>query len=389
LENKNVTYTPILIKELVAFADKVISSATESEFVPISEQRAKAMANNPIASPDDIAMMVAFLGDEVIGYFGIMPILLWHDGVKSKVHWFSTWNVSPKARGLGVGSQLMAECLKFKYDFMIVGSKPARKVSEKFGFHEMSSLSITSIDFISFWRLNPLTILARASRKIASILRKDLDISGFTKDLEGWLHAKLGNQLKSIMYPMLLKRLNINVDQYSWSSVKHINNWTPPKTNEIKFLRDDSVINWMLNDPWVVKPGESRTEYMDFYFSDIRDEFENVAIQVSKQNESIGFITYQISEIQSIKMLKIEDVQLPEQNLAIGIILDICKELQIDKIVFNTKHINYNNFGLIKKLLFLNNQRIYQCFPANENSPLGKNWKKIQLDYPDGDMGFS
>jgi len=67
----------IKIKDLVTFAEGVIAASSEGQFVPISMQRAVAHAHNPYASKDDVALLVAINShEEVVGYFGILPLIL-------------------------------------------------------------------------------------------------------------------------------------------------------------------------------------------------------------------------------------------------------------------------------------------------------------------------
>ena len=87
----------IRVKNLLGFAERVIASASPGQFIPISLQRARAHAHNPYADPEDVALLAAIdAEDEVVGYFGILPLILRHGDQLHKVHWFTTWNVSAK-----------------------------------------------------------------------------------------------------------------------------------------------------------------------------------------------------------------------------------------------------------------------------------------------------
>jgi hypothetical protein len=44
---------------------------------------------------------------------------------------------------------------------------------------------------------------------------------------------------------------------------------------------------------------------------------------------------------------------------------------------------------VIRRLLLHKKQRVYQCHPKDDNSPLGENWQEIELNYCDGDMPFT
>jgi len=135
MEQNNIRIDHIRVSDLPDFARRVINDSESGQFVPITLQRAVAHANNPIASGDDVGLLAAVDGDgDVVGYFGILPILLRVGEDTYKTHWFTTWSVSSKVRGMGVGSRLMAEALSLNLDFLIVGSIHARRVCQKFGF---------------------------------------------------------------------------------------------------------------------------------------------------------------------------------------------------------------------------------------------------------------
>ena len=77
MKENNIRIEHIPVSELETFAEQAISEAGPGGYVPISMQRAIAHAHNPYAQPDDVALLAAIDGDnEVVGYFGILPILL-------------------------------------------------------------------------------------------------------------------------------------------------------------------------------------------------------------------------------------------------------------------------------------------------------------------------
>ena len=69
-----ITYRHILLKDLVPWAEEIVSKAGEGDFVPITLHRAEAMAANPYGAPEDVSMIAAYLGEKCVGYFGVMPI---------------------------------------------------------------------------------------------------------------------------------------------------------------------------------------------------------------------------------------------------------------------------------------------------------------------------
>ena len=139
MSNNEIRFEHIKVKDLQEFAERVLGNSRKGQFVPITMQRAIAHANNPYAAKNDVGLLVAIdSDDEVVGYFGILPLLLRNGDECFKANWFTTWSVSSKVRGRGVGAQLMAEALSLKLDYLIVGSVHARRVCQKYGFGSVS-----------------------------------------------------------------------------------------------------------------------------------------------------------------------------------------------------------------------------------------------------------
>ena len=158
MPEEDIRIEVIKAKDLHAFASAIIKKANAGQFIPITLHRALAMSKNPFAAPDDVSLLVAYHGEELIGNFGIMAVRLQHGGDFHKSQWFSTWMVSPKFLGRGVGSKLMQAALDLGQDYFIVGSKPARRVCDKFGFKRLEPYRFTVIDFRLAMRFNPISL---------------------------------------------------------------------------------------------------------------------------------------------------------------------------------------------------------------------------------------
>ena len=384
----------IKVKELVEFAKGMISSIDRDQLVPITYQRAIAHTHNPHADWDDIGLLVAYSGDECVGYFGILPIMLKHGEQFSKVYWFSTWFVSPKFRGRSIGSLLMEDALSMNQDYVIVGSGPARKVCQRFGFYELNPLDYYSLDMSGMERLNPITWVFRLFRKILSPFGVKVRISNnFSKFFE-----RLASPLtKSFFYwwGFLVEKGTMNA--FTFNEVDNINYHgldLDADLPEVAFYRGAEVINWMLKYPWVVEPGQSLTEKKGFYFTDVREKYSNIAIEVSSavSGEFIGFIILSNSKIDGKGVLKVLDIHLLSQidlGGVLPIILRYGHEFNADKIEIPASLVAGINNKFVRRFLLHQKQRFYQCYTENDQSPLGKYWQKIELNYCDGDMPFT
>jgi GNAT superfamily N-acetyltransferase len=384
----------IKIKELVEFAKGMISSKDQEQLVPITLQRAIAHTHNPHADRDDIGLLVAYSRDECVGYFGILPIMLKHGEGFSKVYWFSTWFVSPKFRGRSIGSLLMEDALSMNQDYVIVGSGPARKVCQRFGFYEFDPLVYYSLDMSGMERLNLITWVLRFFRKILTPFGVKVRISNNI--------SKFFERLASPLTKKLFYRWGFHVEKrtknaFTYNEAENIDYHDldlESNIPEVAFYRGAEVINWMLKYPWVVEPGQSLTEKKGFYFTDVREKYSNIAIEVSSafSEEFIGFIILSYSIIGGKGVLKVLDIHFVNPDDLRGvfpIILRYGHEFNADKIEIPANLGAGNNNKFVQRFLLHQKQRFYQCYPDNDQSPLGKYWQKIELNYCDGDMPFT
>ncbi len=394
MTENNIRIEHIKVKDLLPFAESVIGGSEAGQFIPISMQRAAAHAHNPYSTKEDIALLVAIDSDEeVVGYFGILPLLLREGGDYHKVHWFTTWNVSTKVRGRGVGGQLMAEALTLGYDFLIVGSVHARRVCRKYGFWERDPLIYYWLDPSGMAQLNPLVWLRRAYRKLLRILR-------IKKPVE--IHSPLTEALTKTVAPLTqkifssrLERLEAQLSEgFRFQEVAqiHADPAVPPHRPEIELHRAIEVVNWMLAYPWVVERGTSVTENMDYFFSDAREMYRQIAVEVyDPEDMYLGFVVFSVSNKGQRSVLKTRDFRFSQpsyERAVLALALRYAREYEAATIELAAE-IAAHLPDRLGKLLLQRKERIYQCMPKSEDSPLAQLWPEISLHLWDGDMAFS
>jgi GNAT superfamily N-acetyltransferase len=224
MSDEEIRIKHIKVKELVSFADRVIAAARPGQFIPITWQRAAAHAANPAASPQDVALLVAYQGeaddpDRIVGFFGILPIFLKLGDELEVVHWFSTWRVKPDLRGKSLGSALMKEALSLGLDVVIVGSGPARKVCRRFGFWEREPLEYARLDLSGMTRLNPGTWVSRLLRRLLRPFKVKMNPdNAFSRAT-----ARLLAPLTRPVFTWLLERsLRDDLKAYRWEEVNAV-----------------------------------------------------------------------------------------------------------------------------------------------------------------------
>jgi len=384
----------IQVQNLISFAERVIGASSEGQFVPISMQRAVAHAHNPYAAKTDVALLVAIDSDEeVVGYFGILPLLLRNGEDYQKVHWFTTWNVSAKVRGRGIGAQLMAEALTLGHDFLIVGSVHARRVCRKYGFWERDPLIYYWLDPSGMAQLNPLVWIRRGYRKLLRLLRikKPVEItSPITKSL-----ANRVAPLTRSVFSSRLEKLEAELSEgFRFQEVKqiHAEPAISPNRPSVELHRGVDAVNWMLKYPWVVESGHSATENMDYYFSDARPLYRQIAIEVYDSAEKyLGFVVFSVSQQGLQTVLKTRDFRFSQpsyERTVLALALRYGREYKAATIEFSAE-IERHLKGNLRKLLLQPKERIYQCRPKSDESLLAELWDEIDFHLWDGDMAFS
>jgi GNAT superfamily N-acetyltransferase len=396
MNENSIRYEHIKVNELVEFADRAINAAQPGQFVPITRQRAIAHAHNPYAAPDDVALLAAIdEDDEVVGYFGVMPMQLRVGNNIHKTHWFTTWSVSSKVRGRGVGSKLMQEALTLAQDFFIVGSVHARRVCRKYGFWEREPLTYYWIDTSGMGSLNPLTWVLRSIRKIAHLLKIDKTIA---------ISNQTTKSLDRALAPLTKKFFNTYLGQVKTS-------WMPEfKFKEVDQIRTDPVesqdhpevemhrgieiVNWMLTYPWVLETGQSPTEDKDYYFSDTRPLVRSIACELYAPDgdDYWGYAVFSVSQKGTSIFLKTLDFQLVKSQYfryVLALALHFGQQFQADALEIPPELAPYLQSSLLGKILLQEKQRIYQCMPKSDDSPMAQSWHDIKLHLYDGDMAFS
>ncbi|MBC8506014.1 MAG: GNAT family N-acetyltransferase [Anaerolineales bacterium] len=395
MSNKDIRFEHIKVKDLQEFAERVLGNSVKGQFVPITMQRAIAHANNPYAAKNDVALLVAIDSDEdVVGYFGILPLLLRNGDEFFKANWFTTWSVSSKVRGRGVGAQLMAEALNLKQDYLIVGSVHARRVCQKYGFWEGSPLTYYWLDTTGMGHLNPLVWARRAYRKLLHVLRINREIKLKTTLIER-IDSGVGPVLKRMFYTLITGPQVKVLADIRFEEVDQIQREpaTPLNRPQVELHRGVDAVNWMLKNPWVIGNGRSITEEMDYFFSDTRPLYRLIALDVfSPEDEYKGFAVFSISQKGHKMVLRTLDycfTQPSDKRYVLALAVHYGRQYLADIIEIPAEASAELHPSLIAKILLNKKTRIYQCMPKDDHSPLAQAWEDITLKLVDGDMAFS
>ncbi|HEX9597133.1 MAG TPA: hypothetical protein VF982_09670, partial [Anaerolineales bacterium] len=298
---------------------------------------------------------------------------------------------APDYLGKGLGSQLMEAAIALDVDLVIVGSKPARRVSSKYGFHEVKPLDYVQLDLGLAGRFNPFSLFLRLIRKVLLIFKLRLNIERLDRAL-----ARLFDFIFSpLLRPLLLRQLAAKTGSVAvrTKGVAQIRPIAAEKLEGTGFYRSIEVVNWMLAHPWVLPPGHSENERLDYGFTNTRPGFAISGWQVfSNAGEDLGFICFQSSRIRNRQVVKVLDYQIGPGAPA-GLLLALAAQqagrMRADVIEGPAELAAPLGGSLLGRLLLRRKRRTLQVHPRAEDSPLGRAWGQLRQSYVDGDMAFT
>ena len=147
----------------------------------------------------------------------------------------------------------------------------------------------------------------------------------------------------------------------------------------------------MLAYPWVVESGLSVTENMDYFFSDARPMYTQLAVEVyDLADHYLGYTVFSVSQQGEKTILKTRDFcfeQPSYERAVMALALRYGKAFNVTTIEISAD-IAIHIPGRLKKVLLQPKERIYQCMPMSDNSPLARLWEHIDFHLWDGDMAF-
>ena len=293
-----------------------------------------------------------------------------------------------------MGSGLLKSALTIEEDFMIVGSHFAVRACEKQGFARFEDFEYSMIDLRLLGKYNPVSVGMRLLRKASTVVGKEWQVEPKIQKVNQFFAKFYVPMVGETIYAKTLKEL----DEAVTLEMKGIEIRRVPKVAEIElemlpefaFLRDEKVINWMLNYPWVAKTGESATEKMNYYFTDARDEFEMQAYEFYEGAKRVAVVTLMVTKIgkdrRQVRVLDClaEDALLP---LIRKFVVDVAQDYGALQMMGDVRVLGALAETAMGKVYEVK-ERTYQTM-TKKDSVFAKDWEKITKRFADGDMAFT
>lgn len=275
LNDQRVRLAFLSVQELEAFVDTAMYK--QMPVLPITPQRARSQARNPRAHPDDLALTLVYLGDELVGYAGTLPDELWTSSEKLRAAWLSCLWVAPKMRGRGIAQQLVAAVAeRWNGQILLAEFAPhTRSMYERTGmFREgwpmVGFRGYLRPDFArllsargGFWqKIKPLLHAADALLAVPNALRLRFHLT------------KMPDRIRYIQA--------VDAPMGAFVAARQAHELTHP---------DQTLLNWWLQTPWVLS-APTRDEVAErYHFTSIAREFSSLALQwIDERGNPLGLL---------------------------------------------------------------------------------------------------
>jgi len=352
--------------------------------------RAESQSKNPYGRPEDVALFVAFSGNQCVGYHGLLPAIFNHEDNLASVYWATTFYVAPDFRGQGIGKCLLEEIKNAKIDFFVTQmTESAERTYRSAGYQDIGALDYFQL------RVDRLDFLAGFFDAITPLFKKK---SPDPKGLSASLKRALYRLIKKTFYRIALYKSHKQQGRFSWKIVDQINEslWGARDKDLIDpvFFRGAEAVNWMLKYPWVISRSDTITDMPNYYFSDVREIFRYVAIEISSPGAGLpkGFLVLSISHKKEKTRVKILDFHFnnpTDLEIAVYLALKYAKDFLADRIEYPAGLEIYFKKTIRFKKLTKKQSRLYMFYPGSSPSPLSDYTGRIALNYCDADTTFT
>ena len=259
-----IIYKTIAHKALKAYIES--ESYLQSEIVPISPIRALAQAHNPEAQAEDIVLILAYQGETLVGYLGILPDNIFSkDGNFLHIGWFSCIWVDNNMRGQGIAKSMLQQAYTAWKGYVIL----AQFTKEAYQIY-------SRMDIFKPYPQSPIGLRLYSKCDLARILPSKKPIL-----------KKISFLLKGFDYlANLYFRGFSTISKVELSyKVQYLDHFTPDDlpitTHNYLVPTSLSKLNWIVKYPWLRKDKIKTAIEKKYYFTSVDESFERAFIKLT------------------------------------------------------------------------------------------------------------
>lgn len=286
--------------------------------IPISRHRGLAHAYNPRAHPEEAALVLVYLDEQLMGYLGFVPDTIHVNGKSTNLGWMSCIWVSPDARGKGIAKAMLKRGFEEWENRVIVTefTEIARNIYQRYG--DFMDLRISQ-GVRAYMRAN-LAYLLPAKKPGLTRIRPFLKLLDASLNIVNDVRLKLLSVFQS--QPSLHYEYVSEIDAQTESFIRSF------QEGEL-FQRGMIELNWMLSYPWVLSAPGKDEPAKRYYFTSVVKRFDFLPIRLyDSEQRLVGLLILAIRD----RNLKIPYAYFEEANrpLVLACILHHMKQMKLN-----------------------------------------------------------
>lgn len=388
-KDEGIELLRISIRELLDFQ----KSWAHESCAPINYRRAIAHVNNPFASMDDVALIIAVKNGECIGYLGLLPGILQDSQASHPVSFGTTFFVAPEFRRYGVALKLIGELKRLGKDVLIAGlSDDAAAIYRAIRWKQLPGFSVCEIAF-SKWDLGSTPL--RAVRKLLKLVGiriawldsaiKSID-NAFNSLMQRWAYRGVKQRaLRNVVGFEIVEVPRVIEEEFDGLSIE---------PEEVRFLRNAKLVNWMLDFQWRDRVGQHEEIIESYRFSGLCQKFQFVTVRIrdSEGQKCVAYVILSCCVRDGVTTLKVLDVKRGGgdlRRLIGGVICLYASRFDADRIELSDecRETVLECFPSSCRVVRRDRQNFFYAVTAD--SVLNSCGDRIVFSYCDGDRGFT
>ncbi|HSU17080.1 GNAT family N-acetyltransferase [Longimicrobium sp.] len=358
----------------VSGLEELARRARNFAVVPMTVHRARSQMLNPLARPGDVAMVTAWDEGRLVGYLGLIPAVLRHDGRRTRVAWMSGFFVAPELNGRGVGRRILQAATALPVDiFTTLYTPTAGRVQEAAGFRVVGELAYAVLDLrrAAPWNLVASRIGLGAVRASRALKR-----------------ATAGPMRR--LACRLLRR-GLRAPAAEWERVDQLPAGAAvPPSAEAEFERGREVLNWMVGHPWIVEPGTLAEEPAPgYYFSNVREIFRYVPlVRRGAAAGGVEWLLLSLTRTDAITTLKVLDHAVADPAVAAAAVLEWGERLEAEVLVLPVEMAEPLRRVPLARAMLLAKRRPYMAHLRDPQGELARVLPCVRWHFCDSDAPF-
>jgi GNAT superfamily N-acetyltransferase len=236
--------------------------------------------NNPRAEAEDVLLLLAYEGSEMVGYLGVFPDWMWYEGKFEKFGWLSCLWIDGKHRGKKIAFQLVSKALEMweQRIFVTEFTGPAKRLYDKTeAFQDLHTLK-----GVRLYLRSDLQYLLPPKRPLFAQLKPLLKV------VDG-----LVNALGDLRFPFLSSELSGLQLSYLTGLDADIQAFVAARQEQQLFRRSITELNWAIQHPWLLQAPGPDADSARYYFSSVATSFSCLPIKVvNEQHELVAVLIF-------------------------------------------------------------------------------------------------